>query len=357
MMALLCVAIKIIVLVAGWLLASRVSATPSLCGWDCGYYRTIAEHGYERFQLGHQTNLAFFPAFPFGVAFLQTFSFASFPVTAVLANLALFGVAIFLLMKWTHELGFGSPWLVAILFTFDRFTFWSHVPYTESLFVCVVLSFLLLARSRFSKTFGGQALIGLVAGLGTLVRLVGVSLIGSWGLARLKDYLRRPLDGMVMLALGLWGVAAYFGYLQVTQGSWKLSLLATAQWDRHFDVMGFVHSFIYLMKSAYFPTIVVMCAGFWVLILPPPSLRLTWTERWCFFFLAFIPMASTVMISLTRYMTMFLVGYLGWAWLISQFSGYRLWRWIWVVILIVELGQQVWLTQKFFLGHAFNWAG
>jgi hypothetical protein len=188
------------------------------------------------------------------------------------------------------------------------------------------------------------------------VRIVGVALIAGLGLARFKGYLRQPLKGAILLVLGVWGVLSFFGYLQLSQGLWNASLRTTAAWNRHFELVGFFKSLWFFVKFAYFPTILLVSLSFCFFVKTPRDIALSIEEKLCFFMLLFIPMASSMQTSLTRYVTVVLVAYVAWAWLILKFQ-HKFWYLFWAVILVTELCWQVVLTQKFFTNQAFLWAG
>jgi hypothetical protein len=93
-----------------------------ICSWDCGYYKEIAATGYRFDPVGHGP-LAFFPLFPAFIHALQNICGISFEGTAIVANLFLFTMALFLFFYWGFLLGLGKHYfLPALLWAADRNT-------------------------------------------------------------------------------------------------------------------------------------------------------------------------------------------------------------------------------------------
>ncbi len=359
------VGLKILILLSAFQIVHSLGRTPSLCAWDCVHYKEIAEQGYS-FTPGKQGTMAFFPVFPKTVGALSQWSGASFEVAGVALNLALFFVVLVLFFRWSQLVGLKWPWLPPTLLAVDRHSFWSHIPYTEALFVTVLLLFFLLDRDSAHKPIR-RFVVTLIAGFASGTRLVGVAFVGGLGLGNLTKYLKRPDLGVLTLLLGLLGVIAYFTYLEVAHGSWKLSLITTSFWNRYHTFFGIFESLRVLFSRMYFPTVLVFLSSVWLLVKPPRALNLTGTERMTFAFLLYIPMANSVQLGLTRYLTVLLVGYVGLAYALE-----RAWaspkyqaapRWIktgaiafLAALALSELYWQVILTRKFLLNEAFFWA-
>jgi hypothetical protein len=354
--------LKLLVLATAITLLNREGSQYNLCTWDCHYYRSIPETGYVDYVPGPHLNLAFFPVFPTLVGFFAALSGLSFGATAIGLNLVFYAVAMLLFQRWMVALGLRASLAgaVVLLFSMDRFVFWSHVPYTESLFVMLLLAFLVGLRSKNKRRrlmVFDALLLPLLAGVASGVRLVGIFLVGAWGLGEWRSFLKNPLKGVGVLVLGLAGVLAFFSYLHVTQGSWDLSMRATAAWDRHFSIAGIGAS---LWKvTAYFPTILVVISTAVFCIRPPRSLNVSGTERILFALLALVPMANSITISLTRYMSILLPAYPLLVHSIDRRTRRTklvLWA-VMAIVFAVELRWQVLLTMKFFRAEAFNWAG
>lgn len=350
------VTVKVAVFSVAYALLSESDVPFGMCFWDCGYYKEISEQGYTQFR-NSNSNLAFFPLFPLGVRYLRMmvpdFDFAT---VAIALNIILFGGLTFLLSWWSHEVGFKTYYyLPGLLLTVDRFSLWSHVPYTESLFGLLILAACLVRKKKWFGPYN-EWVVALIGGLASGVRIVGVSIVAGLGLANIKSYFKNPLKGFGLLVLGLSGVALFFTYLHFSQGMWDASLKTTATWGRHFSILGLFKSIWFFIKYFYFPTIIIFLGAVWFLCRPPKELIFSLQERITFAMLLVIPMASTVQTSLTRYVTVVFIGYMSWAWVVLKFKNkYALT--LWALVLCMELYWQVALSMKFFRGLVFLWAG
>lgn len=353
--ALVCLSIKILILMSSYFWVEAQGRIPQLCSWDCGYYETIAKEGYALSLGTAHSNLAFFPAFPFLTKILSAWTGFSFAIQAVILNLVLFFVGTYLMLLWCQELKMGEAYYLPVLFfSLDRFTLWSHVPYTESLFfLCIISSFLILRRQSFGKW--SLPVTMLIGGIASAVRIVGVSIVAGIGIARIKNYLKNPLTGALHLTLGLLGVIGFFAYLHFTRGAWNLSLMATANWQRTFSFLGLIDSLSLIYKSFYFPTVFVFTCGIYALLSKKLAIRFSVEEKLISYFLIFIPMASTVQISLTRYLSLFLIGYISISLLIINYKN-TFWRILWILIMCLEVFWQFKLTVKFLRSEVFLWA-
>ncbi|MBS1984454.1 MAG: hypothetical protein JST16_09795 [Bdellovibrionales bacterium] len=351
LLAALMVLVKVGVLAVAHAWVSHLGVVPQLCTWDCSYYRDIATLGYT-YTPEKQGTLAFFPVFPLLVRGVMAVTGASFEWAGIGLNLFLFGAACALLMRWSHDLGLKYFWLPAALWTADRFVLWPMVPYTEGIFALTILLFL---NSQRHLRGGARWLVGAaLGGLASGVRMVGVSLVAGLGLGEIKSFLRKPHWGALCLALGLAGVVAFFTYVHVRFGSWHLSLESTATWGRFFSVPGFFNSAWFMLRSTYFPTILILGLAMKWVVRPPREVALTPTERWVFFFLFFIPMASTITACLTRFMSVLVLGHVACArWMEQRRAWVQALCW---ALMLSELGWQVFLLSKFFEFRVFNWA-
>ena len=331
----------------------------NICSWDCGYYRSIWIEGYELLSQKH-SNLAFFPGFPLLVGIVSELFGASFAWTAVGLNLLMAGLLFFLTCFWCHGIGLRKFfWLPGLLWFSDRFSFWTHVPYTETLFMLGSLAFLLLLRAKElrKKWWVDYFALPLVAGALSSVKLLGVSAVASWGWGEWRKFLKQPFKGIWVLVLGLIGIGSYWGFLHLTQGSWSVGMQATSKWGRHFEWAGFFKSVFFLLKSAYFPTLISLIGGVWILVKPPGNISMSPTERWFFALLLVLPMTNSITISLTRYLSILLPAYVLWASVLEKRGWTRVSVPLLALFVVSELYWQVLLTRKFINTEAFNWAG
>ncbi len=344
------ITIKLLILLLGYRMAYQTGAKLEWCAWDCAYYQEIATQGYS-FQQGKHGTMAFFPLFPKSVALLSSIFHLPFIPMGILFNFCCFGLGMILFMRWCQILGMRAYWLPALLLTLDRHSLWSLIPYTEALFLLIILIFIHLTRrdSPFAS---------LVAGLASGTRLVGIAPIAAWGLGHSRYYLRHPFRAGGSLVIGLSGVMLFFGYLEVAHGNWQLSFITTSFWGRYFSLSGIWGALWVIVSRAYFPTVILLPLSIWVLIRPPASLSLTLIERLVFAFLVLLPMVNSISVCMTRFLSLILPGYIALAyWL----------EWLWfdsrkkIALLIgsVFLGEFYWqafLLKKFLLYEVFFWA-
>ena len=199
--------------------------------WDAVAYERIAREGYahEAGDIKGQEKAGYFPLYPLTVgAVLRVAPSLSFFWTAsVLSNL--FTMAALLLIV-THLVS-GTELaerVMAIMMT-SAGSFYLSIPYTESLFLLLVVATLVATRRRHYE------LAALLAGLSATTRVHGLALIAvpvvaCWLDATLPQAarLRRVAIAAVVFALPL---LAYFAYLARVQGSWLAFLSRQEMWQ------------------------------------------------------------------------------------------------------------------------------
>ncbi len=338
----------------------------TLCSWDCGYYKDIAEIGYS-YNPGHHGTLAFFPGFPHFVQFIKTtfLTSFSFEVVATGVNLALYFVFIFLFLVWCSKLGIQFIFLPALLISVDRFSFWAQVPYTEPLFCSLLLAGFLIMRNQNLSDIQKWLLTSFIGGSMSAVRLVGLSSIAALGLSQFRRFLKNPFLGVLCLALGVWGVVSYFSYVHISFGSWTKSFETTAAWGRHFDFWGIFTNSFEMIRRTYLPTMFLLPLTLWFIAKPPAKIALNHYERLCFLFLTLIPLANSIYVSLTRYLSILFLGHIALAYLFEKNFSWKNLRHskqsqfalaLLIVFCISELYWQHSLIAKFLRTEVFNWA-
>ncbi len=358
----LIVAFKLFIFGLAYLLVKNAGQGLSLCTWDCGYYRGIAETGYAIFDPHKQSNLGFYPGFPLVVGFFMKIFGTSFGATGIVLNLFFYGAMVLVGMRWVWALGLRDMfYLPFMLWACDRYTLWSHVPYTESLFMLIAVSFLLLIRKqKLRKIIWVELLVlPLVAGALSGMRLVGISAIAAWGWGEMRMFLQRPIKGVWILLLGLWGFLAFCIFNYYTQGDWSLSFQATKAWGRHFDVMGIFKNSWHLLRFFYFPTVPVIVFSVWALGKNHRGFNFNGVEKWFFSLLLLLPLVNSIPLSTTRYFSVLLPAYV----FIGYVVGPKLRSWprfhlgniLLALFILSESYWQVQLTMKYFRAEAFNW--
>ena len=214
--------------------------------WDSLWYEQIATHGYA-YELGTprgQAAAAFFPLYPMTVRWMMKLapSVPFFWIASLLSNLFALA-ALFLiareLVRDDHELR-----AVLALILLSAGSFYLSIPYSESLFLLLVVGTLAAARS------GRYELAGLLAGAAATTRAHGLALaavpvLACWLDAR-QPAARRITRLAVTLALFAIPIVLYFALLQRDQGSWHAFFSRQEMWDNAapypFQALtGFVH--------------------------------------------------------------------------------------------------------------------
>jgi hypothetical protein len=147
----------------------------SLCVGDCGWYKTIADHGYDAMpdpQL-KVANYGFFPAFPLAVSLLMHVSGLTFVTAGIVLNGILSLAFCWLGLNYRHELQLrNEAEAVTFLFAFllSPWSLYNHIPYTEMMFNVSVLGTFVFWRSR---NYVAAAVFGIVL---TATRASGIIL-------------------------------------------------------------------------------------------------------------------------------------------------------------------------------------
>jgi hypothetical protein len=203
--------------------------------WDAGWYLDVAKNGY-RFLPGKQSNVAFFPFYPYLVRLAHRViplpnDAGWISVGLIVSNIALFGALIYLyrLVRLDYDRWTASR-TVLYLCVFPTTLFLSAF-YSESVFLLLIVAAFYYARAaRWSIT-------GLLAAAAALCRPAGLLLL----VPLVFEYLyqrqfrwRRIRPDCVFLLLPPIGLASHLAMLEWRFGSWTVlfSAEAMAGWDR-----------------------------------------------------------------------------------------------------------------------------
>jgi Gpi18-like mannosyltransferase len=203
--------------------------------WDAGWYFDIAKNGY-RFLPGEQSNVAFFPLYPYVVRAVH--SVIRLPSDAgwlllgiIVSNTALFVALIYLyrLILLDYDRGTAAR-AVLYLCVFPTTVFLSAF-YSESLFLALVVSAFYHARAaRWITT-------GLLAAAATLCRPAGLLLVAPLGFEYLSQKgfrWRRIRADCLALILPPLALVGHLAVLRWRFGSWNVISKAEAieGWNR-----------------------------------------------------------------------------------------------------------------------------
>ncbi len=201
-------------------------ATRAMCQWDCDWYLSTAEHGYDAVRRAGPNgfaNWAFFPLLPLAIRALHELS----GLSPLLAGLAISQTALlgFMLLGARYRAitrpGSREADFLLLVAVWPYGIYFSSV-YTESLYALLTILALLLREQR--REVGAAAACGLLSA----TRPTGVLLSAALGVvALLRVWRARRLDGRTLLVL----VLAPLG----------LVLFMAWLWHRTGDPLAFAH--------------------------------------------------------------------------------------------------------------------
>lgn len=210
----------------------------NLCRWDCGWYRSIADGGYQVDPKPGdlQANYAFYPAFPGAARLVMLLTGLGFAHAALLLNAFCTMLFAWLALANREVLLLRSDRDTAIFvlaFLLSPWSLYNHIPYTEMSFNLMVLATFVAWRR---EQFVAAALCGFVL---TATRVTGIFLPlmlllelvlrERW---RVLDLLRAPDARFRALAIMPLGGLAFFIYLGFHVGDPLASFRIQASWNQ-----------------------------------------------------------------------------------------------------------------------------
>ena len=216
-----------------------------LCSWDCLWYQNLVQGGYHRAPIAAsigpdadgKANWAFFPLFPLATRALMELGLGSFQWAAQgLNNLAFCGSLGLLFVYLQRWLPRPDVWFVLLLLAFSPYSLYFSAPYTESVYLLLMLGSLLAAYR------GRWLLAGLCGALVSATRNLGVFLAFSLAALALQQcgwraFLRfAPGTERAWLACVLCGAGlfAYMAFLQFWMGDALAFSHVQAGWGGEF---------------------------------------------------------------------------------------------------------------------------
>lgn len=191
----------------------------NLCQWDCVWYRSIAERGYDVVPdpSSLQANFGFYPAFPLAVRGVMTVIGLDFTHAALLLNAVYTLLFAWLALSSREELLLRSDRDAAIfllVFFLSPWSFFGRIPYTEMQFnLALLATFIAWRRGAFvaAATFGVVLTATRVTGVFLPIALLIELLIREkW---RIVELLKAPDGRFRALAMMPLGAIAFFFYL------------------------------------------------------------------------------------------------------------------------------------------------
>jgi hypothetical protein len=243
----------------------------ALCVWDCAWYRSIAEGGYDlapgtRLRPG-AANWAFFPLSPGLASLLAGLTGLSATISGFLVSNTAAIVTAFV----SRPLFGARPrayWLFATGLLIGPFSFLFSSLHTEALFILLsTLSLLAIGRSRYVWA-------GIAAALLSATRVTGVLMVFAILTGAVQDHLRaggpwrslpRALLGNPQLVLGIAlapaGLFAYMAYLSYRVGDGFAFAHIQRAWGR--DLVNPLDTLSALFQFTWPPTPAAMVVASW----------------------------------------------------------------------------------------------
>jgi hypothetical protein len=191
--------------------------------WDGGWYLDIAEHGY-RFVPGEQSNVVFFPLYPYMVRVVHYFIPLPRDNGWLLVGMIVSNGALLVALIYFYQLVYldynrrTAARTVLYLCVFPTTLFLSAI-YSESLFLALVVIVFYYARA------GRWIIAGVAAAAATLCRppgvLLTVPLVFEY-LSQKKFQWRQVKSDCLALILAPLAVAGYLSLLRWRFGSWNI---------------------------------------------------------------------------------------------------------------------------------------
>lgn len=215
----------------------------ALCVWDCAWYRTIVEHGYDLAPVDYLrpggANWAFFPLYPISVAALTRLGLPTL-VAGFLASSVFIGAAAMVGRSLVR--GNRTWWLWSFALLAGPFSMLFATLYTESLFILLLLlSLRAVSRQRYIEA-------GFWAALLSATRVTGVLMAVAILVGALVDQRRRGVPWRHLplallqrsdLVLGLFiapmGLFIYMAFMQALTGDGLAFMHIQRPWGREFD--------------------------------------------------------------------------------------------------------------------------
>lgn len=180
----------------------------ALCNWDCGWYRSVVEAGYDLEPHGHEkgdaANWAFFPAVPLAARLVGFLLGTNGGIALVVTSKLFFLLSVFAFLKFAKAYRPGiDPLVAASVVALNPYSIYGNVGYTESLFLLLTCTFFYLLKR------GNHIAAGIAGAFLTSSRVVGLFAFVSYLCALWRDRPRdarayeRALLGALLIPLGL----------------------------------------------------------------------------------------------------------------------------------------------------------
>jgi hypothetical protein len=234
--------------------------------WDAGWYLDIARVGYN-YTPSHSTSVAFFPLFPVLIgAFNRVLPGSDVLAALVVVHLALAAACVYVYQLVKIDFGRAvAGRTLTFLLIFPGAFFYSAV-YADSLLLLGLAGALYHARrgqwvraGLFGAVASATKLVGLLIPLVLLVEIIGQG-----------QFARRQWRPLLALTLAPLGGLAYFAYLQLRFGDFRVFFRAEDTWHRQpgqpVFLMGIRRLLGYTGDLIYYPATSTPLRSIWLLV-------------------------------------------------------------------------------------------
>jgi hypothetical protein len=198
--------------------------------WDALWYERIAQHGYayELDTLKGQAAAGYFPLYPLTIRLILSIapSLPFFWVASLVSNVATL-TALLLLARHLVPREDHVGRVIALVMV-SAGSFYLSIPYTEGVFLLLVVGAMIATRGRRYEV------AGLLAGLAATTRVHGFALVAvpvaaCWLDGALASRARWRRAALALAAFAV-PVAVYLAYLAQVQGSWTAFVSRQEMW-------------------------------------------------------------------------------------------------------------------------------
>lgn len=207
----------------------------NLCDWDCGWYASVVQNGYNLAPHAHAkadaANWAFFPSLPIVAAIIAKISPWTAHAALVVTSKCFFFMSIFAFIRFADLYAPRVPtWVAAGVAGLHPYAIYGNVGYTESMFLFFSCVSLIAVREHKFLTAGvAGALLG-------AVRPTGVFIIFAVLHAVVKRMPKADLEARLRMLLAVmlvpFGLALFMLYLHFRVGDALAFSHVQIAWER-----------------------------------------------------------------------------------------------------------------------------
>jgi len=331
---------------AQWPPSGPPALSSSFAAWDAAHYLTLSEEGYK----AGSPSCAFYPFWP---AMIRAASFVTpggtLPASILLANALSLGGLWMLYGLVRSRCGTAVARDALILIVASPGALFLSVPYTESLYLAVMLAFLLgLERQRY-------LLVCSMAFAAPLVKAIGIFLVLPFAWHLWEQ--RKPARHWLMLSAPVVGYALYFLAMLAWTGDCFQGFTAQKAYPNAPSVGNMLDLRSLGRAAANLGSLdgmldSVLDRGFPLLYLAmiPLMLRLNKTWLLCSLPAAVFPACASYFVSSRRYIVLCFPLFV----VLAQLLAGTKCRWLFWYYVVLLAGMQIWAVRQF---SSFNWAG